>query len=94
MAALSGLRGIDSMIVPFALRLASVGTAAPGIQRLELKSTRAGAFDLGNSVMDERCGLIEPVSSLRQCGFIGPHEQKTGCHGYFCVGATILADED
>jgi hypothetical protein len=29
-----------------------------------------------------------------ECGFIGPHEQKTGRHGYFCVGATIPADED
>src|SRR6266568_2058591 len=44
--------------------------------------------------MDERCGLIEPMGSLRQCGFIGPHEQKTGRHGYLCVAATMLADED
>jgi len=44
--------------------------------------------------MDERCGVIGSVSSLRYCGFIGPHEQKAGRHGYFCVGATILADED
>ncbi len=77
---------------PFGLH--RVGTAAPGIQRLALGSIRAGAFDLGSSVTDQRCGLIEPVDSLRQCGFVGPHEQKTGRHGYFCVGAAILADED
>jgi hypothetical protein len=44
--------------------------------------------------MDERCGLIEPADSLRQCGFMGPHEQKAGRHGYFRVGAAILTDED
>jgi hypothetical protein len=53
----------------------------------------AGAFGFRNLVMDERCGLIDPVDRL-ECGFIGPHEQKTGRHGYFCVGATIPADED
>jgi hypothetical protein len=83
---------IAAPYLPFGLHRMCM--AAPGIWRLELGSIRAGAFDLGNSVMDERCGLIEPVDSLRERGFIGPHEQKTGRHGYFCVGAAILADED
>src|ERR1700741_4539637 len=42
---------------------------------------------------DERCGLGQPTGGLCQCGFIGPHEQKTGCNGYLSVGTTILADK-
>jgi hypothetical protein len=44
--------------------------------------------------MDGRGDIIEHVRSLGRRGFIGPHEQKTGRHGYFCVGAAILADQD
>jgi hypothetical protein len=44
--------------------------------------------------MAERCGLIDPADRLCQGGFIRPHEQEAGRHGYFCVGVAISADED
>jgi hypothetical protein len=43
--------------------------------------------------MAEHYGLIDSSNRLRQCGFIGPHEQEAGRHGYFCIGAAISADE-
>jgi hypothetical protein len=91
-AALVALRP-DAMLAVATISLRAVHQATDRIPVVFVGVTEPAAQGL-NSVIDERCGLIEPLGSLRYYGFIGQHEQKTASHGYFGVGAAILADDD